>query len=349
MESLIKEIRLWREALKEYRIISIFMGGGTPTIVSPGEMDKLLNALYKYLELSYVEEFTIEGNPGTINNEKVKLYLESGINRLSLGLQAWQESLLKNLGRIHGRKDFLDNFFLAREMGFHNINIDIMFGLPGQGFKDWKETLEKIVVLKPEHLSTYSLKLEEGTKFFQLDKAGELSFPSEELDRRMYHYTIDFLTSNCYSHYEISNFAIRGKECIHNKVYWNNEEYIGLGLGAHSYQNRVRFSNVGNLYTYINRLENNRSLRGSEEKTSIKDEIEETMFLGLRMIEGIELEKFKKRFGVTVYEVYPKKIRELQNKGLIAADNRAIYLTEKGYDLSNLVFSEFLLDENERI
>jgi len=341
--ALVKEIARWKEQMIDYRVKSVFIGGGTPTLLPLKDMDRLLNALYGNFKMIDQFEFTIESNPGTLTAEKIKYYLGSGINRLSIGLQAWQNHLLQSLGRIHSAQEFEKNYFSAKELGFENINVDLMFGLPNQTNDDWDETLKKTIALKPEHISTYSLKVEEGTLFGRLLEEGKIKL-NDENDRSMYHGAIEYLKLRGYSHYEISNFAIKGKDCIHNKIYWNNEEYIGIGLAAHSYLNNTRFSNEVSLSTYMQKINNDLNPKVFEYVNSVKDEIEEAMFLGLRMIEGIHIKKFTTRFGKSPMEIYPSQLNSLKNQGLLILGETHIRLTSKGIDLSNHVFSEFLMD-----
>ncbi|MBB6217941.1 oxygen-independent coproporphyrinogen-3 oxidase [Anaerosolibacter carboniphilus] len=344
VDGLIVESGAWKQKLEGYKIKSIFIGGGTPTIVPIGEMNRLLEQLYKIFSIKKEIEFSIEGNPGTFDKEKLDFYRASGVNRMSIGFQAWQEELLAVLGRVHDQRQFVENYFLAREAGINNINVDLMFGLPGQTMDHWQETLQRIVELEPDHISAYSLKVEEGTKFGILYDKGMLSLPTEELDRAMYDYAIEFLKTNKYGHYEISNFAQKGKECIHNKIYWNNEEYIGLGLNAHSYFNKYRFSNIGNLDGYIQKTEIGGDVIIENIPVSLADEMAETMFLGLRMTVGVSIQKFQQRFGISPIVQYEKKIRKMISLGLIEVNEKSVRLSRKGIDLSNQVFMEFLPD-----
>ncbi|MBF8982015.1 oxygen-independent coproporphyrinogen III oxidase [Lutibacter sp. B2] len=344
VDALCMEIKSSKEKFKRYKIKSIFIGGGTPSILTIKDIDKILSVLYSTFEMDSFLEFSIESNPGTLTKEKVKYYTKSGINRLSIGLQAWQDQLLKKLGRIHDKDTFVKNFHLAREYGFNNINIDLMFSLPNQTFSHWEETLSNIVDLNPEHISSYSLKIEENTIFEKEYKSGRLNLPNEEEDRKMYEYTQGFLEKNGYHRYEISNFSKSNYECEHNKIYWKNEEYIGFGLGAHSYINRIRFSNTNDIKEYIYNIKQDKSSNIIEEKNSLKDEIAETMFLGLRMMAGIDLKYFEERYKKSPFEIYEKQILKLQSQGLLKVDDKNIQLTNKGIDLSNQVFVEFLLD-----
>ncbi len=344
VDALIKEMKQWADQFEDYKIKTIFIGGGTPSILPIEEMEKILNVLHACFKCMPNIEFTIESNPGTLEKEKIRYYLESGINRLSIGLQAWQDPLLKILGRIHTREQFLKNYFIARDTGFKNINIDLMFGLPDQTLEQWDETLKEVIHLKPDHLSTYSLKLEEGTPLNKLYKTGHLNLPSEEEERNMYYLTINQLLDFGYNHYEISNFSKKGRECIHNNIYWENQEYIGFGLGAHSYIDKIRFSNTTHLEEYIHKMNKNENIRILEEKTSLKDEIEETMFLGLRRMKGINISNFMSRFGISPMQLYANEIEELERNGLLQIDDQSIRLTSKGIDLSNQVFIQFLFD-----
>ncbi|WZL74620.1 radical SAM family heme chaperone HemW [Clostridiaceae bacterium 35-E11] len=344
INALIKEMDSWKEKLANYQIKSVFIGGGTPSIVPIDAIDKIINTLHTSFRLSSDLEFTIESNPGTLEKQKIKYYLENDINRLSIGLQAWQNPLLKELGRIHTQEMFVKNYLLAREMGFKNINVDIMFGLPHQTSAQWEETLRNVVVLQPEHISAYSLKIEDNTIFGKKYDKGMLQLPSEEEDRWMYHFAIDFLQNYQYQHYEISNFSKEDKACMHNKIYWYNEEYIGFGLGAHSYIDQMRFSNEILLDKYVEAIEKKQLPCTSKEKISLHDEVAETMFLGLRMMEGIDIEKFTRRFGFSPFKIYASQISKLQDRGLLIVEGEKMKLTRKGIDLSNTVFVEFLLD-----
>lgn len=344
VDALVKEIASWKDQLADDKIRSIFIGGGTPTIVPIKEMDRVIERLYQCFSIETGIEFSIESNPGTIDRAKLQYYLASHINRISMGLQAWQDTLLKSLGRIHGRAQFVQNYGLAREMGFQNINVDLMFGLPGQNINQWKETLGAVAALKPDHISAYSLKIEEGTLFDELYEKGKLYLPSEEEDRAMYDDAIEFLQGHGYRHYEISNFARDGKECVHNKIYWNNGEYIGIGLGAHSYWNRRRFANTTEFEEYIEKVNSNQRPMAYMEYISIQEEMAETMFLGLRMKEGISIPDFVRRFGASPMDIYQKAIEKFVEQGLLEVDQKHIRLTRRGIDVSNQVFTEFLPD-----
>ncbi|AOT68536.1 radical SAM family heme chaperone HemW [Geosporobacter ferrireducens] len=340
--ALVGELESWHNPLKDYQVQTVFFGGGTPSLLSIPQLDFILEGIHRYFKLKASPEITIEANPGTLDKEKLTYYRQSGINRLSIGLQAWQDELLRTLGRIHTRKEFLENYYAARDAGFENISVDLMFGLPNQCFQDWKETLQQVLYLKPDHISTYSLKVEEGTPFDRLYEQGKLILPDEELERAMYHYTITVLAQHDYRHYEISNFALNGKESIHNKIYWKNEEYIGIGVGSHSSFNKVRFSNTADINKYRELIESQKNPMVEQEKISIEEEMSETMFLGLRMMAGIDLDRFQRRYQVDAREKYEKQITDFIKQGLLTMAGDKLRLTQRGIDVSNRVFASFL-------
>ncbi len=324
-----------------YNTTTIYIGGGTPSYLEAKYIEEILNLIKKKLEKNKTNwediEITIELNPGTVTEEKLKIYKEIGINRLSIGLQSTNDKLLKEIGRIHTYKEFLDTYNLAKKIGFNNINVDLMIALPNQSIKDIKESLEKIVELNPNHVSVYSLIVEEGTPFSKWLEEGKIKLPSDEEERRMYWYVKNFLELHEYNHYEISNFAKKEKEAKHNLNCWNQEEYIGFGLAAHSYINKIRFCNTNNLEKYI---ENNE--REIEEKQTEDDEKKEFMMLGFRKIDGIKISEFKKKFGENPLFLYRKELNKLAKENLIEVDLDNIRLTSKGIDLANLVFEEFI-------
>ena len=342
--ALTREIDMWKERLNPYTIDSIFIGGGTPSIVPVKLMEKLLKRLNTVLDIPPSCEISIESNPGTLDAEKLKLYLYYGVNRISIGLQAWQDFALKQLGRSHCKKEFIINYELARKIGFNNINVDLMFGLPDQELFWWAKTLLEVAKLQPEHISAYGLNIEDSTFFGQWYNKGILALPSEEKEREMYHYAIDYLTANGYLHYEISNFSVKGKPSLHNLNYWENGEYIGMGLAAHSNLDSVRFSNTEILDQYLMCAHKNMLPIAKREKTTQQDKISETMFLGLRLVEGINRAKFKERFGFDIFQKYGEKIQKLKEAKLLKYDNRFIWLTRRGIDISNQIFIEFLAD-----
>lgn len=339
IDALILEIK---NKCKGYLIKTLFIGGGTPSYLSESNLSKLLKELDKLCFLDDAEK-TIECNPGTLSDEKIKIIKENGINRISMGLQTTKNNLLKNIGRIHTIEEFKANYKRVRELGIENVNIDIMFGLPNQSLEDYKETLEDIVKLNPEHISAYSLIIEEGTYFYKLYEEGKLNVPNEDDERRMYEITKEILEKNNYKQYEISNYAKEGRECRHNKVYWALDEYIGVGVSASSFIDEKRIKNIDNIEDYIERINNNLDVSESITTNSLKEDMEEFMFLGLRMIEGVSINKFKEKFSKDINDLYGEIINKNKKLGLLDEEDGRIYLTDKGIEVSNWVMSEFIL------
>lgn len=339
VEALCKEIE--EKAIK-YKIKSIFIGGGTPSYLETEEISKILNSINK-LDLSEDIEFTMECNPGALKEEKLRAMLNGGVNRISMGLQAVQNSLLKDIGRIHSFKQFEENFNLARQIGFKNINVDLMFGLPNQKVEEWKESLETIARMNPEHISAYSLIIEEGTAFYKLWERNKLILPSEEEEREMYVITKNILKNHGYHQYEISNYSKIGRECYHNKVYWKSDEYLGLGSASTSFIDCKRIKNIENVKDYIDKINSGEDVIDDIYVNTLEDSMEEFVFMGLRMIEGINVNEFNKRFGVTIEGIYKEVIDKNINKKLLVLENDRLRLTEKGIELSNSVMSDFIL------
>lgn len=340
VEALSKEIL---EKTKEYKIESLFIGGGTPSYLSNENLKFLLNTINK---LDFVEnaEKTMECNPGTVNKEKLEIIFNGGINRISFGLQSTSNEILKKIGRIHTYEEFKENYILARKIGFKNINIDMMFGLPNQRLNIWLESLKEVVELNPEHISSYSLIIEEGTPFYSLYDKDLLDLPSEEEERAMYEKGRDFLESKGYNQYEISNYAKDNKECFHNKIYWQCKEYIGVGVSSSSYIDGKRIKNIDNIKEYIKNINENNSIIDEELENTEKDKIEEFMFMGLRMIKGIEEKEFENRFGKNVDELYKEVIEKHIKNGLLIRKDGRIFLSKKGIELSNIVMSDMILE-----
>ena len=324
----------------QYEISTIYIGGGTPSFIDEKYIEEILNLIPK----ENAKEITIEINPGTATLDKLNTYKKIGINRLSVGLQACQNGLLKEIGRIHNFEDFLYTYKMAQQVGFDNINVDLMIGLPNQNIKDIKESLEKVIELQPNHISVYSLIVEENTPISNSIENGKLTLPSEELERNMYWYVKDFLELNAYKHYEISNFAKQGFESKHNMDCWNQEEYIGLGLSAHSYLDDIRFANTNNLKEYIDNYNNknfekNKIIQETQNKYSKEQEY---MLLGLRKIDGISISNFKNKFGENPIIIFKEQLKELVESSLITIDLDNIKLTNKGLDLANIVWEQFV-------
>lgn len=348
IESLKKEIEEFD--FSNYKVTSIYIGGGTPSYIDSIYIVEILSELKEKLKCNLIEfkdiEITIEVNPGTVDTKKLNDYKKLGINRLSIGLQSTKNDILKKIGRIHTYQEFLEIYKLARETGFKNINIDLMIGIPGQKIGDLKNTLQDIIKLEPEHISVYSLIIEENTPIEKMLENGEIKLPDEDLERNMYWYVKNTLELNGYNHYEISNFAKLGKESRHNLNCWNQEEYIGFGVAAHSYLNDIRFSNTINVEEYIQHIENNRKEENIqiEESQSLEDKKNEFMMLGFRKIQGVDIARFKEKFIDNPIFLYRENLNKLVEEGLIEVDLNHIKLTNKGIDLANLVFEEFVDD-----
>ena len=339
--------------LSKYNITTIYIGGGTPSWIPSEKIQEILEKIRQKISENQTRwkdiEITIELNPGTVDEEKIKKYKEIGINRLSIGLQSTNNKLLKEIGRIHTFEDFKDTYNTVKKVGFENINVDLMIGLPNQTISDVKESLNEIIKLNPTHVSVYSLIVEENTKMEQLINNKELQLPDEELERQMYWYVKNTLELNGYNHYEISNFAKKGKESKHNLNCWEQKEYIGLGLAAYSYINGVRYGNTSNIEEYINvqdflnssELEES-GIRIVDEVQSLEDKRKEYMLLGLRKIEGVSIQKFKEKFVENPIFLFRKELEKLVNEKLITIDGDCIRLTNKGLDLANIVWEEFV-------
>lgn len=323
---------------------TIYIGGGTPSLIESKYINEILEVVKQNYTLENDLEITIEVNPGTVNQEKLEQYKKSGINRLSIGLQSTHDRLLKKLGRIHNYEEFLNTFELARKVGFENINVDLMLGLPEQSIEDLKESVEEVIKLNPEHISVYSLIVEEGTPFYKKLEENELELPEEEIERKMYWTVKQELEKAGYIHYEISNFAKAGFESKHNLSCWNQEEYIGFGTSAHSYTNNVRYSNIDSMEEYIDNFkkENEADNFVFHEKQNKDSKMKEFMMLGLRKIEGVSIKEFKNRFTLNPIFVYRKELEKLVTEELIEIDGDKIKLTNKGLDLANLVWEEFV-------
>lgn len=340
--SIRKEMELYKEEFKNKEFTSVFLGGGTPSILTPEELTTLMENIYSNFNIGKDAEITMECNPGTLDKAKLKAIKSLGINRLSMGLQVTQDHHLKYIGRIHTYEQFEKNYKDAIEVGINNINVDLMYSLPNQSFDEWKETLNKIINLNPSHISAYSLILEEGTKFYDMYLNKEFELNDEEVDINIYNYTIDTLYKNGYHQYEISNYAKEGYECKHNIVYWKCDNYLGLGPGASGYINNYRYSNICDIKGYNKCLEYDK--RPIEEKNilSKKDEMEEFIFMGLRMNKGINLDEFYKRFNIDFKHRYNDILGKLKNLNLIIEQNNNIILTQRGREISNTVFVEFI-------
>ncbi|MCX0353424.1 radical SAM family heme chaperone HemW [Clostridium perfringens] len=342
IKALNKEIISLREKHNNLEINTIFIGGGTPSVLEADELECLLKEVAK-LNMSKDIEYSMECNPGNLTEEKLEVMKKYGVNRISMGLQAKQDNLLKGLGRIHNYKTFKENFLLAKKVGFNNINVDLMFGLPNQRLNEWEETLREIISLEPAHISAYSLIIEEGTAFYNLYENDKLKLPTEEEERKMYHLAKKILEENGFNQYEISNYAKEGKECRHNLAYWNMDNWIGVGSAAASYINGKRIKNISSVEEYINSI--NEKGEAVEEiiNNSKNDNMEEFMFMGLRKINGIDENEFKKRFSMNINDVYGEILNKYIDEGLLIRDSGRIFLSEKGIEISNIIMADFLL------
>lgn len=322
-------------------VTSVFIGGGTPSVLAPGWLEKIMGCLRQSFRILPDAEITMEANPGTLDREKLAAYRECGINRLSMGLQSAKDEELALLGRVHTFGEFLENYQMARETGFSNINVDLMFGIPGQTREDWLSTLRRVAELSPEHISAYSLIVEEGTPFAEM----ELDLPDEDTEYQMYEDTAEILKKYGYLQYEISNYAREGFACRHNIGYWKRSDYLGLGLGASSLIGNRRFSNTRNMEKYLKDSDSPDVIREYEPELTRNDAMAEFMFLGLRMINGVSRAEFQACFGCFLDSVYGPVIEKYKNLGLLHDAGDRISLTRRGIHVSNVIMSEFLLDE----
>lgn len=337
-----KEMSFYKEEVKDKKVDTVFVGGGTPSILKEDEIRTLFNNIKENFNIKEHAEITMECNPGTLTLNKLKTMKECGVNRLSIGLQAVQNHHLKYIGRIHTFEEFEKNYFQAKKVGFENINIDLMYALPNQKEKDWKESLEKVVRLNPQHISAYSLILEEDTELYDMYNRNEFKLLDEDTDIQMYEYTINYLKSHGYNQYEISNYAKQSYECKHNILYWKCESYIGLGVSASGLLDGIRYNNISNLDDYEKIILEGKKPIEWKEKQCIKDKIEENIFLGLRMNEGIKFEDFKLKYNLDFVEKYKMEIKKLRELDLIKVNDEGIRLTQKGREISNSVFIEFI-------
>lgn len=346
IDSLIKSIESAKQqkSFENYIVNTIYIGGGTPSYIESKQIVKIVEKIKEVFVVSEKAEITIEINPGTITKEKLLNYKSCNINRISIGCQAIQDELLNMLGRIHNYEEFLSSYKLAKDVGFENINVDLMLGLPNQKIKDLEDSVIEILKLNPNHISVYSLIVEEGTVIEQKISSGEFTLPKEKDERAMYKKIKKLLEKNNYKHYEISNFAKDGFESKHNLACWNQEEYIGFGLASHSYFENKRFSNIENLEEYIKNCENKEFEKNIiiHENQTEEDKKKEYMLLGLRKIEGVSISMFEQKFRINPLFYFRFEISKLEEEGLLEVDLDNIKLTKKGLDFANLVWEEFV-------
>ena len=349
VQALCREIREERKSYVNYKIETIFLGGGTPSLLSGEQLDRILGTVFDAYQVADDCEISMEVNPGTVTKEKLKAYKRAGVNRLSIGMQSAVEEELQSLGRIHSSEDAFDTYELAIKTGFNNINIDLMSAIPGQTIESWKESLKRILDLEPApaHVSAYSLIIEEGTPFFE----NTPTLPDEDTEREMYKITNDILSEAGYLRYEISNYAKPGFACRHNCTYWERGSYAGFGIGAASLVEQVRFSNTRNLKDYLGKYLKNATvaIKENRQELSVEEQMEEFMFLGLRMMRGVSAGKFSDLFGKTIEQVYPGIVEKYCRQGLLqkipeqGSGEVRIALTERGIDVSNVIMADFLL------
>lgn len=326
---------------------SIYIGGGTPTALNEAQVKKMLDIVDRLVPLAEGAEYTVEVNPGEITMEKLTAMKNSGVNRLSIGVQSFETRLLEAIGRGHGRDDAVEAVKLAERAGFDNYSIDLMFGLPGQTMADFQASLDMAVSLKVPHISAYSLKIEEKTMFHNWYKQGRLTPFPEDTEADMYELLLDYGSRNGLYPYEISNLAAVGYESFHNCVYWKNEEYYGFGAGAHGYVDGMRYANIAPLTHYIKAVEQGNTVVKEEINVSSAEKMEEEMFLGLRMYAGVDKSRFKERYGMEYKEVFAAAVPDLLKNGLIEDDGEKVKLTPRGRLLGNEVFEKFLLEKED--
>lgn len=384
VDALIREIRSCKNTYQGYRVPTVFIGGGTPSILSPAQIQAVFSAMRETFRVDPEAEITMEANPGTVTEGKLLAWKGAGVNRLSIGLQSVRDEELRMLGRIHDHRQFLDTWKMVRQAGMENVNIDLISAIPGQTPESWRETLRKTAELAPEHLSVYSLIIEEGTPFYErysngprnlrsedrergtkkdasqdvrdgaqgpADPAGAFGsddqqyppLPDEETERLMYEETENILAEYGYARYEISNYAKPGCACRHNIGYWQRKAYLGIGLGSSSLIGKTRFCHTSDLETYLACAGDPGKICEEEQFLSENEEMEEFMFLGLRMMCGVRKSEFLRLFGVPVDTVYGEPLKKLQGHGLLEIEEDTIRLTKRGIDISNYVFEQFLL------
>ena len=364
VKKLLEEIDNAKQIINSCNVTTVYIGGGTPSVINSKLIKRILYKIRDVISAKQksdnvatlegidqeinghlgndIQEVTIEVNPGTVTRQKLEDYFEAGVNRLSIGLQSTSDFLLKSIGRIHTYKDFLDTYNMAVDVGFKNISVDLMIGLPYQTITDIKESIEKItnLSLRPQHISVYSLIVEENTPMERLLNDGKIVLPTDEEERNQYSYVKNTLEQKGYKHYEISNFCLPGNQAIHNTNCWDQKEYLGFGVAAHSYFDRKRFSNTNSLQQYLS--DSFESFRVIDEVQSLEDQQKEFMLLGLRKLDGVDISAFKAKFAQNPLFLFRKKIQKLVDDGLLVVDLNQIRLTRRGLDLANMVWEEFV-------
>ena len=339
LQALIREF----ESYDIKKLRTLYIGGGTPTSITAEQLEYLLTNLTKHLDLSVLEEFTIEANPGDLTEDKIEVLKHSAVNRVSLGVQTFNDKHLKQIGRSHNEAQIYSTISNLKEAGFHNISIDLIYALPGQTMEDVKENVAKAIALDIPHLSLYSLILEHHTVFMNKMRRGKLQLPKEDLEAEMFEYIISELEANGFEHYEISNFTKPGFESRHNLMYWDNAEYFGVGAGASGYLNGVRYRNRGPIQHYLKAVAQGNA-RLSEEKLTKDEMMEEELFLGIRKKSGVSIARFEEKFGLSFEERYGQIVRELCQQGLLVLDDKVVRMTKKGLFLGDTVAERFILE-----
>lgn len=364
VKKILEEIDGAKQIISNCKVTTVYIGGGTPSAIDSKLIKQILHKIKDVISTkpkadnvavldetkrnfmnslnNDIQEVTIEVNPGTVTRKKLEDYLEAGVNRLSIGLQTTNDSLLKSIGRIHTYQDFLDTYNMAVAVGFKNISVDLMIGLPNQTILDIKESIEKVTKLtpRPQHISVYSLIVEENTLMERLLDDGKIVLPTDEEERNQYSYVKNTLEQKGYKHYEISNFCLPGKQAIHNTNCWEQKEYLGFGVAAHSYFDRKRFSNTNSLQQYLS--ESFEKLRIIDEVQSLENQQKEFMLLGLRKLDGVDIDAFKAKFAQNPLFLFRKEIQKLVDEGLLVVDLNQIRLSRRGLDLANMVWEEFI-------
>lgn len=343
IESLIKEIKLTKAKFPSDNTETIYIGGGTPTSLSASQLDVLLKGVREELPFKDGDEFTVEANPGDLTLEKLRVLQSYGVNRVSMGVQSFNDRLLKKIGRKHSAKDVYDTMKIFEAANFDNISIDLIFALPNQTIEDFEDTLNQALSLDLPHYSMYSLILENKTMFYNWARQGRLHLPGIDVEGDMFELAIDKMTKAGRYQYEVSNFAKPGKESQHNLIYWNNEHYYGLGAGASGYLGNIRYKNHGPIQHYLKPLAKNELPTITIEELSLENQMEEEMFLGLRKTEGVSIKKFEQKFNRPLEAIYGKTIQQLIDENLVKKENDYVSLTNKGLILGNEVFKEFLI------
>lgn len=342
LEAMEQEMKNTVEKHGQNRLKSIFVGGGTPTALTELQLDKFLEMIRKHLSLEGNGEFTFEANPNELTEKKLQLLKDYGVNRLSIGVQTFNDDLLKGIGRVHTKKEAIKTIQRAREIGFQNLSLDLMYSLPGQTMEDFSETLQQAFELDIDHMSAYSLIIEPKTVFYNLMRRGKLNVPPQETEAKMYDELMVRMKKNGFHQYEISNFAKKGFESRHNLTYWDNGEYYGIGAGAHGYVQGVRRANIGPINKYIEAISQNGFAYTEEHEVTKVEMMEEEMFLGLRKTEGVSKLAFKQKYGMELNDVFGEQVREQIEKGLLTENEEYLYLTREGRFLGNEVFQAFI-------